>query len=74
MNNAVGNYTVNFTVAMPDVNYSVSGMTEVYTGEGLIGISADSSVELTTTKIRIILQTHIGATYDREMISLSIFR
>lgn len=72
--NGVGDYTVNFTTAMPDANYSVAltSSNNVSTGS----IFADTLFSsYATTSVRAI--THLsttGATQDVNVMNVSIFR
>jgi hypothetical protein len=73
--NGTGNYTVNFTTAMPDANYSASGMASDVGGTGnaglvslYIGVTAPS-----TSSFRIF--TFIGTTQtDNSYVYVSVFR
>lgn len=68
--NAVGNYTVNFTTAMADANYAVVSGTDItttYSGE------TTSLESLTTTSCRV-LHAEAGSYCDASLICLTIFR
>jgi hypothetical protein len=66
--NGVGDYTVNFTTAMPDVNYSVSGTTIANLGELLFTTTyATSSIRVSTNRFG-------TAVYDNSTVSVAIFR
>ena len=69
--NGVGNYTVNFTTAMPDVNYSVSACSYytagAFGGSCAIGANAVGSVQVGQFNGSITLQ-------DPIMMSVQIFR
>ena len=70
--NGVGDYTVNFTTAMPDTNYAASG----FSGTNRLVAWNATSVSYSTTALRI-AHTTAGAaeTDDRaERISVNIFR
>lgn len=75
--NGTGDYTVNFTTAMPDTNYSVNS-----TGSGLISgtaynISMAISDAISTTSVRVrngIIVTGTNTAQDQAMVSVSIFR
>jgi len=70
-----GRYTVNFTTAMPDVNYAVLG-----TARG--GDATDESMEVVgvsfntapTTSAVAIAVSYNGTFYDTPMISVAVFR
>jgi hypothetical protein len=65
--NGVGDYTVNFTTAMPDVNFA-SFVTSVSASYSNI------SNANTTTSIRIIIVAFTGASLDSALVSAAIFR
>lgn len=75
---ATGNYTVNFTTAMQDVNYATtlgaqgpSGAS--FTGQGLVSIIPDTTP--TVSSIQIATSNSINATYaDFARVSVAIFR
>jgi|TARA_R110000782_G_scaffold144605_1_gene237448 hypothetical protein len=76
--NGLGDYTVNFTTAMPDANFNVVGMV-CATSDGnkssLRGISLYGPASITTTTARIRTMNGINtAAYDAETTSVSIFR
>lgn len=66
--NNVGDYTVNFDVAMPDANYSVAGTAE---GAGMT-LSSDATT-YTSSAARVLIYRNITA-FDRTIISVQIFR
>jgi hypothetical protein len=72
--NGTGNYTVNFTTAMPDANYSIVGSTSFSTTtSGGIFLEVSGSDNMLTTSARI---TTRGAStlFDAAMVSVAIFR
>jgi hypothetical protein len=68
--NGTGNYTVNFTNAMPDANFSVVGMH----GDVNAGSSSTRVVTYATGSVRI--STLIGTTgaFDATLINVAVFR
>jgi hypothetical protein len=81
--NGVGDYTVNFTTAMPDSSYGVNmtgcqgdaGGTNV--GIGIYGTNAAQTANqtfLTTTSVRLLQQTGSGVNVDSDSIHVAIFR
>lgn len=79
--NGVGDYTVNFTVAMPDANYAVS-CHGTFTSSGptlgtlfpfLVPTTLVRQVPLTGS-FRISCQNFAGGRFDDDYIHLSIFR
>ena len=80
--NGVGDYTVNFTTAMPDVNYAFSGNARqpdgwgagnAYIGVDLLGTGSVATTMLATS-LRIATQPGGGAMLDSPIVSVSIFR
>ena len=72
--NGVGDYTVNFTTAMPDANY---GATVTASGmSGCVGISRDATTPRTTSAIRVgsTYQDGTAAAADPLVMTVAIFR
>tara|TARA_R110000868_G_scaffold261669_3_gene519829 strand:- start:3794 stop:4210 length:417 start_codon:yes stop_codon:yes gene_type:complete len=70
--NGTGDYTVNFTTAMPDANYAVThiwgnGSTRDWGGFSTVGAAATSNVKIFQT-----LST--GVAFDAAVINVAIFR
>jgi len=80
--NGVGNYTVNFTNAMPDANYSVSGMTTGHTNTFSDAIlyyffnsTGGNGFVINTTGFRIFVGNPTNSNkYDLPLITLQVFR
>ena len=80
--NGVGDYTINFTTAMPDANYATTAMTNSWdstqTANTVVGFQTTNSVDPTTytsSAVRISLKRTQSTTLDdRPYISFSIFR
>jgi hypothetical protein len=70
-----GVYTVNFTTAMPDVNYSMVGVagTPASVG-GILHGPSGSAANQTTSAIAIYTLTDAGATFDASHVFASFFR
>jgi len=70
--NNTGDYTVNFTTAMPDADYSFSG------AAGTPGVSfsivSNRSTTQTTSALRIGTYTDAGSLQDNTYVNVSIFR
>ena len=76
--NGAGDYTVNFTTAMPDANYAVVGMASAGADgalDTLRGISLWGPTSITTTTARIRTMNGINtAAYDAASAMISVFR
>ena len=72
--NGTGDYTVNFTTAMPDANYSVSGSLEYRT----CFMTNDDTTPRTTTAVRLKNSGFSGSSVvgptDKQYVSVAIFR
>ena len=74
--NGVGNYTVNFTTAMPDVNYSVDATTAP------VGLTASDALLCTlfantgynTSNFRINTHSYNGGFFDAFALNIAVFR
>lgn len=78
-----GDFTVNFTNAMSDVNYSVCGFTgqpdstgvNASVGVGATGNNTTSQQQyLTTGSVRVLAQNSGGANINPDFVSVAIFR
>lgn len=79
--NGVGDYTVNFTTAMPDANYGVSGFarnTQTGVRNDAIGIAQNlDTATYTSTSVRFYayyVNEAVAARIDSSLISLAVFR
>jgi hypothetical protein len=76
--NGTGDYTVNFTTAMPDANYSANMSTRYTTnGSNIMGAYANSVSTNLTGSIRIYFGptgAGTGGQVDSDFISVSVFR
>jgi hypothetical protein len=72
--NAVGDYTVNFTTALPDANYCIAGtMGDYLTNNTARSVSVSSATAPTTSAVRII-NISFGGAEDQSRVSVAIFR
>jgi hypothetical protein len=71
--NGTGDYTVNFTNAMPDANYSVSGAAGDATGNDPTSMQINTSTAQTTIAVRI-RTTTVNAYADKPVVNVSVFR
>jgi hypothetical protein len=73
--NSLGDYTVNFTMAMPDANYSVVGMISEYgLALGAFFSTPSTPVQTTTTTRFVTLNRAENLRVDCSQISVAIFR
>ena len=73
--NGTGDYTVNFTTAMTDANYSTNVTGDVGgVGDFAVGCTRDSSTARTTSLVRISIGTTAGASADSNVVAVAIFR
>ena len=75
--NGVGDYTVNFTTAMPDANYAVMGTAQIssFAGTGYLGYSVSiSSTSPTTSAVRVLTSSYAAGVYDASIVNVAIFR
>jgi hypothetical protein len=68
-----GDYTVNFTNAMPDANYSVTGMVDANNAGGESLNINDTQAAPTTTTVRV-QSSRFGAAFDATYVCVAIFR
>ena len=67
--NGVGDYTINFSTALEDANYSVCGV-----GADAVFVSIRSSTAPTASAVRLDVRSHDGASYDFSYVNVAIFR
>jgi hypothetical protein len=73
LDNGTGDYTINFTTAMPDANYAVAGTaSKPSAGSELILVPVNGS--FLTSSIRVITETGGGTNFDPDTVSVAIFR
>jgi hypothetical protein len=72
--NGAGDYTVNFTTAMPDANYScVTGVKDDSGAAPNISFAFAGGV-YSTTQVRLKAWTFTGVAYDSSIVNVSVFR
>lgn len=73
--NATGRYTINFTTAMPDANYSVSGITQNVDEMGIMidGVYDTTPAVMTASALKIDT-ARSSTTYDCTTVCVQIFR
>jgi hypothetical protein len=70
--NGVGDYTVNFTTAMPDVNYSVCGMT--YDNVGNVRVVSQKYAQVAGSRRIVVSNPSTFNEFDSDQISVAVFR
>jgi len=70
--NGTGDYTVNFTNAMVDANYAVSGITTL--NRRLQLQSTTLTATQTTTDVKLRTTNEVTTVLDNEVVSVTIFR
>jgi hypothetical protein len=74
--NGTGDYTINFSTAMPDANYAASGILSWQNGvsaSGAVAIRTDAGTP-TASAFRINCVGQNGTAYDRDYVLVSVFR
>ena len=72
--NGTGDYTVNFTTAMPDANYSAVGSVGGTAASAVTFFPYDHVTARTTTVLRFLTITTGGSNSDSSQVAVSIFR
>jgi len=73
--NGTGDYTINFTTAMPDLNYSMVGSSDGEAAVSSLGIVViKTNSPFTTTTARINTKTTSETNIDKSTVCLSFFR
>ncbi len=73
--NGVGDYTVNFTTAMADANYSAVGSVNNSTGSTSASAARSlSAITYTMSSVRFVNQIGSGVTADQDLHNVAIFR
>jgi hypothetical protein len=70
--NGTGDYTLNFTTAMPDANYSVSGVTGVGTADAMIGLSGGTAQ--TASLVRFVTINSAANFIDNPQVHVQVHR
>ena len=72
--NGTGDYTVNFTTAMPDANYEVNGSVSANASGTLTGLNIKTGTTPTTSAISVTTLTGGGTNQDYTYVNVAIFR
>lgn len=70
--NGTGDYTVNFTNAMPDANYSLGN--QIGAAATAANLRTFSSATNTASSVRIVTQTIGGSALDYDLVNMQVFR
>lgn len=72
--NGVGNYTVNFTTAMPDANYSIAGIATSAGGGAGASISSFDGQVRTVSAVQVVADRYNLSVFDPIHVNVNIFR
>jgi hypothetical protein len=73
--NGTGDYTVNFTTALPDANYAAVGIgPNIANSGGAYQLATNDAAAPTSSQYRVNVQTAGGAQSDRAYIFMAFFR
>ena len=72
--NGTGDYTINITTAMPDVNYAVAGTCNIGTSNYNLVISPNYGANPTTSAFRFVTSANDGNFYDCAFVYIAVFR
>jgi len=71
--NGVGDYTINFTSAMPDTNYGITGTARAATTNGITVVPKVGGT-LTAAAAQIVTDRNTSGVLDSNLVSVAIFR
>jgi hypothetical protein len=71
--NGVGDYTVSFTTAMPDVNYAIAAAASIDATSAAIASDTGVATHLTGS-VRVLIVNNAGSVIDRASLSVTAFR
>lgn len=72
--NGTGDYTINFTTAMPDANYVVTSAADSGTGNAVTARTQDGTTARTTSAVRVQMLVLAGTAIDAAICQFSVFR
>ena len=72
--NGTGDYTINFTTAMPDANYAVTSAADSGTGNSITARTQDGTTARTTSAVRVQILVLAGTVVDAAICQFSVFR
>jgi hypothetical protein len=71
--NGTGDYTINYSTAMPDANYAVLGTAGGYVGD-ILSVNPVSAADTTTSSVRVEVGLYGSLNRDMDMVSIAIVR
>jgi hypothetical protein len=73
--NSTGDYTVNYTTAMPNANYSVAGMAQriIANSDLYVGLVFGASMNQTTSSVRVQTRTGGASLEDTTVLAVTVF-
>ena len=72
--NGTGDYTVNFTTAMPDANYAVIRSVDFDSASGAGVVAVSEVLSATTAAVRVTAESSGGTRFDPVRFELAVFR
>jgi hypothetical protein len=72
--NGTGDYTVNFTTALPDINFSINGMCSIVLGNNVPVVFDNSTIRARTTTSSSIRTMDAGNFGDPVWVNIAVFR
>ena len=72
--NGTGDYTVNFTTAMPDANYAIVGSNVGSSSDYYYSYVTSYGTALSASSCRFILRHHDGTTNNMNYVHIAVFR
>ena len=73
LDNGTGDYTINFTTAMPDANYAVAG-SGVDSAGGAVSLETYSTGTILVGSVRVLIRNSGVGVQDNALVSVAIFR
>ena len=74
LRNGTGNYTVNFTTEMPDINFNTVGSTIGTQHSSYATFVCGQNTANTISTVSVQVRNHSGAQYDHDVVNVAIFR
>lgn len=72
--NGTGDYTINFTTAMPDANYAVTGLASSAGSTNGQALAIHPTSPLATSSVRVLADSRTAGVYDPTYVCVAVFR